>query len=145
MNPEIKAEWVAALRSGEYRQTKRQLRYGDNFCCLGVLCDLRAKKGKGKWLNTSGPHYGGNGGLPFAYDPGDDGVANNACLPMAVWKEAGLRSCGGLIEPYEIEQIELKYGLHTDRVNRGLSADLTYLNDHGLSFHQIADVIEKYL
>jgi hypothetical protein len=41
MNPEVKAAWVAALRSGEYRQGQGGLRAGDEFCCLGVLCDLK--------------------------------------------------------------------------------------------------------
>jgi hypothetical protein len=40
MNPEVKARWVAALRSGEYKQAKNSLRKQDAFCCLGVLCDL---------------------------------------------------------------------------------------------------------
>lgn len=48
MNPEIKAKWVAALRSGEYVQTQAVLRTGDGFCCLGVLCDLYDKEGWGK-------------------------------------------------------------------------------------------------
>jgi hypothetical protein len=40
MNPEIKAKWVAALRSGEYEQGHTYIRNRDNkFCCLGVLCD----------------------------------------------------------------------------------------------------------
>ena len=43
MNPEIKAKWVAALRSGEYKQAKGQLRIGNSFCCLGVLCNLHAQ------------------------------------------------------------------------------------------------------
>lgn len=42
MNPRIKALWIAALRSGKYRQTKGELRTGDRFCCLGVLCNLHA-------------------------------------------------------------------------------------------------------
>lgn len=33
-------EWVAALRSGKYRQTKGYLRDQTGFCCLGVGCDL---------------------------------------------------------------------------------------------------------
>lgn len=37
MNPDIKADWVAALRSGEYKQGQGTLRRGDKFCCLGVL------------------------------------------------------------------------------------------------------------
>lgn len=41
MNPEIKAKWVEALRSGKYKQTRNALRKSDNrFCCLGVLCDI---------------------------------------------------------------------------------------------------------
>lgn len=40
MDAEIKAKWVAALRSGEYQQGDRQLRDGDRYCCLGVLCEV---------------------------------------------------------------------------------------------------------
>ena len=42
MNPAIKDKWIAALRSGEYEQTTGQLRNGDSFCCLGVLCNVHA-------------------------------------------------------------------------------------------------------
>lgn len=49
MNPEIKERWIAALRSGEYKQTIGNLRVKDKFCCLGVLCDLAAKDGIGEW------------------------------------------------------------------------------------------------
>ena len=42
MKPNIKARWVAALRSGTYAQGKGTLHNeGENtFCCLGVLCDI---------------------------------------------------------------------------------------------------------
>lgn len=40
MNPDVKKKWLAALRSGEYKKAKRRLRYGDHYCCLGILCDL---------------------------------------------------------------------------------------------------------
>lgn len=44
MNKEIAKKWVAALRSGEYKQGKGQLRDTENrFCCLGVLCNLHAQ------------------------------------------------------------------------------------------------------
>ena len=43
MNPEIKKQWVAALRSGEYRQGQGSLCAegfdGFGYCCLGVLVD----------------------------------------------------------------------------------------------------------
>jgi len=38
MNPEIKAKWVAALRSGEYAQAQGHLKDETGYCCLGVLC-----------------------------------------------------------------------------------------------------------
>lgn len=40
MNPEIKAKWIAALRSGKYKQGKFYLNTNARFCCLGVLCDV---------------------------------------------------------------------------------------------------------
>jgi hypothetical protein len=45
MKPEVKARWVAALRSGEYEQGRgRLLQVTDDgryaYCALGVLCDL---------------------------------------------------------------------------------------------------------
>lgn len=41
-----KEEWVAALRSGNYVQTKGRLRDKTGYCCLGVMCDVF---GNGKW------------------------------------------------------------------------------------------------
>jgi hypothetical protein len=40
MNKEYKQKWIDALRSGKYKQGKGCLRSGDNYCCLGVLCDI---------------------------------------------------------------------------------------------------------
>lgn len=47
--------WTAALRSGEYRQTRERLRNdAGGFCCLGVLCDLNAKSGGDQWAQGWG-------------------------------------------------------------------------------------------
>ena len=56
MVPEIKVQWVKALRSGKYEQGEGILRSkADNtYCCLGVLCDLRIQAGVGEWLADSG-------------------------------------------------------------------------------------------
>lgn len=40
MNPELKAKWVEALRSGEYQQGVMYLKRDGCFCCLGVLCEV---------------------------------------------------------------------------------------------------------
>ena len=39
----LKAKWVEALRSGDYKQGTNRLRIGDEYCCLGVLCDVYRK------------------------------------------------------------------------------------------------------
>lgn len=52
MNPEVKVLWLAALRSGEYEQGASALKRGGKYCCLGVLCDLHAKKFGGKWYDS---------------------------------------------------------------------------------------------
>lgn len=51
MNPEVKVKWLSALRSGEYTQGRAALRRmnkktgREEFCCLGVLCDIAEKEG----------------------------------------------------------------------------------------------------
>lgn len=57
MVPSIKAEWVAALESGDYLQGRGNLATVETvtvddlttevvkWCCLGVLCDLAVKAG----------------------------------------------------------------------------------------------------
>jgi hypothetical protein len=43
MDPKVKEQWLAALRSGDYRQGwgGLRLRGGRHHCCLGVLMDVR--------------------------------------------------------------------------------------------------------
>jgi hypothetical protein len=68
MNPEIKAKWVAALRSGQYQQNRGSLRRNDAFCCLGVLCELhRQEVGGEEWCERTGSGtraYGRANALP---------------------------------------------------------------------------------
>lgn len=55
--------WIAALRSGEFQQTKYTLRTDvridqqdgreSAFCCLGVACELAERDGGAKWNGRS--------------------------------------------------------------------------------------------
>ena len=55
MKRELKAQWLEALRSGRYKQGKYRLRNSrDEFCCLGVLCDI---SGEGEWEHSSSIGY----------------------------------------------------------------------------------------
>jgi hypothetical protein len=44
MNEQVKAKWIAALKSGEYKQCKGALKQKENdgvrHCCLGVLLEV---------------------------------------------------------------------------------------------------------
>lgn len=40
MDQKLKRKWVAALRSGKYKQGKNRLKTKHGFCCLGVLRDV---------------------------------------------------------------------------------------------------------
>lgn len=62
MNPELKVRWLAALRSGSYRQARKSLQTVPpdgqaGFCCLGVLCDLIAPD-HWDWIEERENEYG---------------------------------------------------------------------------------------
>ena len=116
MNKVIKQKWIAALRSGEYKQGKGQLHNSKGeFCCLGVLCDLAVKEGVvQKTAGDSDLHYDGATLTP----------------PPSVQKWAGSDlSC---LDIDTVVGIEEEY--------------YTELNDDGdsLTFDQIADLIEVF-
>jgi hypothetical protein len=74
MDQVLKDQWVAALRSGAYKQGQKQLRReGDFFCCLGVLCDLVSPNG---WL--PGYYDSDQGGAYFGYGYGAN---TNSSMP----------------------------------------------------------------
>lgn len=59
LSPELKAKWVAALRSGTYQQAHGTLKdIEGRMCCLGVACDLIDPS---KWATSPTAHDGING------------------------------------------------------------------------------------
>lgn len=138
MNAAVKKQWVEALRSGEYAQGQNHLRQvvrgRDQFCCLGVLCDLYTQEFPEvatKWADQgtgtrviSLRHLGTNyrGELEYLY--------SHEVLTPAVREWAGLKSDDPVVE----------YG--EDKKPSTLSA----LNDCvGLELGEIADIIERSL
>lgn len=84
MNAKIKKMWVAALRSGQYKQTTTQLRKGDAFCCLGVLCNIHAQEH---------PDIARTQPVSYSY------LDEEAFLPLEVQKWAGVDTeVGGVVE-----------------------------------------------
>ena len=70
-------QWIAALRSGKYAQTRNVLKDEVGYCCLGVACDI---SGLGKWDG-------------FHYSIGSEHRAGE--LPTLVRDALGLRACNG--------------------------------------------------
>jgi hypothetical protein len=124
MNADIRAKWTAALRSGEYQQGLTALRqYADvngrlteqqEYCCLGVLCDLAEKEGV-----TSGTYDAEHNW--WSYD------GRNDYLPESVREWAGLDTPSPEVPlPHETTLVML--------------AELN--DDDRWSFAQIADAID---
>ena len=119
LKPEIKEEWVAALRSGQYYQGQGQLhssRFGTH-CCLGVLCDIAAKK-----ENSTIEHY------RWAHTE----------MPNPALKE--LVSATPLTDE---EKAHSSSGWEITGELMPLNSTLADLNDEGVSFANIASLIEK--
>lgn len=114
-------KWVKALRSGKYKQTKYQLcelaskGKPKGFCCLGVACELAIKDGVK---------------LTIGVDENDRSIRTYSdrasSLPNVVADWLGLNDDLGGFD-LRIEEQDC----------------LAELNDKGLSFKQIAKVIES--
>jgi hypothetical protein len=55
LKPDIKERWITALESGEYKQGTGVLRNENEFCCLGVLCDLHSRETGERWETDEYP------------------------------------------------------------------------------------------
>lgn len=140
MNEDVKAEWLAALRSGEYKQTIGALEYTEHnnddedlvgYCCLGVLCDLAAKKGiTGRKIHrvsvrsvTDADYF-----EDVLYGSDQAGwISQILPADVQIWADI----TGGNPD------IALDDGFGT--------TSLAELNDMGKSFAEIADIIEEHL
>lgn len=127
MNPEIKAQWVDALRSGEREQGNGALNRDGKFCCLGVLCDLAARAGIVSGISGIGSRahevaYGND--YEHAREAG-----NALTLPQSVMNWAGLDTDNPTV----------------GREDFSYDTAAAYLNDNGTTFLQLADLIEANL
>lgn len=115
---DIKERWVAALRSGKYKQGQDYLCRGDEYCCLGVL-----------QMELDGTTIPGNNDdqLPSMQWAYEHGLSDDPVMVMN-WNPT--------VEIGADDHEDLFYGETT----------LAELNDSGAySFNQIADLIEEQL
>lgn len=125
MKPDKKALWVEALRSGDYQQGQYNLRVGDRYCCLGVLCDLYAKEHAQDENKQWDIHSREDSVYEF--------LAETELLPVDVQKWAGIQDPSGHIMRGQV-------------IIGGSYSSLSGLNDdEGMTFEELADVIEAKL
>lgn len=128
LTPE-QTQWIAALRSGQYRQTKGLLENLEThgFCCLGVGCDLFLKETRQIYDEElesalTAANYGPLGDVDYEL------------APEALVKKLRLRDRDGSID---LDWLESHGVEHAPK-------SLADMNDTGATFTQIADFIEAY-
>ncbi len=110
----LQKKWIEALRSGKYQQGKGMLNRGDQYCCLGVACEvLGLPKGPIDYINK----------MLYIDDEAPNEV-HTVFMPGNSWKKLGLFNYNGA-------------------PSNSYDDSLVGLNDKGLTFEQIADILEK--
>lgn len=135
MNPEVKAKWVAALRSGKYDQGRGQLRSPDGyFCCLGVLCELAVAENVTTLIKVeqNNPDY--LVGSHFDYYYGK--TKNQEVPPIEVREWAGF--IRNEIPDLRVDDEEA-YG------GESMTEIVTLNDEECYTFEQLADLIEEQL
>lgn len=133
MDPNVKADWLTALRSGDYKQTQGCLRDDTGYCCLGVLTDLWVKGSSVEW------HPKPFGTAFSIATPGWG--AESSVTPRGVMSWSDLTNSTGTTLLGAVTYHAATEGETTDN----FYVTLSDLNDNGFTFEQIADVIEYAL
>lgn len=131
MSKELRKKWIDALRSGDYEQGKGYLRQHDYFCCLGVLCDLVDKNG---WdLDHQSGIYSFDV-MRYRFPPGRlSQIKINKIDADFEFKSL----------PNDLKEKILEYFTESDPLSICTAPmSLAELNDHGVPFSLIADIIE---
>jgi len=120
INKRAMKQWIKALRSGKYKQGSGRLvrlvqRGGEEYCCMGVACEIfmTTKKGKSVLKKDSGRYIYGADRESYG-------------MPVCVSKWLGLDR-----------------GEHSDDVKTKHTDSIVNWNDNlNMTFNQIADELE---
>jgi hypothetical protein len=153
----VKKRWVRALRSGEYEQCKDQLvrvdRNGnERFCCLGVVTH---EEGTGDW------HLASSTGKFLRYRGRNGKKGNVACSvdlkgPGYVYFPAGVtlrdmdpdknKNPDPCWIPPDVADVDIHPEVREKiKLDERAAGKLARFNDMGLTFEQLAFLIDTYL
>lgn len=129
IDPDTKAKWVEALRSGKYTQGEGKLKVmnEDNsdsyYCCLGVLCEIKGLDAEPNLLREkeNGTEFWDYAFLFPQSSGSETWTTRQSSMPIDEWLQ---KECG-----MEVVVAEA----------------LAAMNDNAASFDGIADWIERYL
>ena len=127
VNEEHFAQWIAALRSGQFAQGQEFLvtKRGEEvrYCCLGVGCTL---------VSNLDPHW---------IEPDEE----HGLAPADFIDWLGVRVVGrDILTGAEEFDLHLDYPTDTLPPRGGLMMTAAALNDSGFTFDQIADMFEFF-
>lgn len=144
MNPALKLQLLSTLRSGTYPQTTEQLRNETGYCLLGVMTDLAFQNGHpGEW------EYSPASACYFPQISGVTYTDQQLPPPLLTFYELTRNNCGFELPlthaPAHVMRAineRLEPELH---YQRNETVNLSDLNDSGLTFPLLADLIEHTL
>ena len=123
---EFYANWIEALRSGNYPKSRGQLRTTSGFCCLGVACDLFDPNNW--WFNSTRKAY--------------LHAAEHHMLPNIVQTELNLRTHAGEFNPIDLP-LHLQETIRKMQSERLFQPSLTAINDLTDDFSLIIEILEE--
>jgi len=146
-----RAAWCAALRSGDYSQTEYRLEIIDaegksSFCCLGVCANIFHPETRTVSVVDDFALNGDKRKLTVAtYGPAGPGTSYSLA-DAALRVDVGLQGPDGDFYSDETVRNLVSGHVSKDVIAATLQDDqctsLAFLNDHGVPFSVIADIIE---
>lgn len=118
--PEHKEAWLTALRSDDYAQSKSVLRNSKGFCCLGVQCDVLGTKWQPGIIN-------------------DTFATTHGSMQMPTYADLGPEILAVMQQSTTFRSDDDSEGTHD------IMGALSWHNDKGSTFDEIADWVEIYL
>jgi hypothetical protein len=145
---DVKAEWIAALESGDYEQGQGALALVTDegkrtYCCLGVLCEVLASSERVS--------------LPVSIDEQESRYVkydgSSTSLPVSVQRYASLPGYPTVSipdEPWKFIKASATVRFRREQAlddhrNQTGDVSLAELNDAGVPFTVIAEVIRQYM
>lgn len=145
MIPTVKAEWLTALRSGEFPQGTGYLCRDGKFCCLGVLTELGERAEVVERIDPP-EHLDQTAVTYLSIESSGFGSPEQSVTPRPVVNWAGIGQAiptvpVDALTPEQMQRVDPS-GYYKDNHTE---IEVTVLNDQGLTFLEIADLIEAHL